>query len=172
MEQSEENNPVEDSLYREIREFYFHECELLNSRNYEEWLNLLDEDITYEVPIRKTRELGDPEKEFSDSYHVKDNYHTLTHKINRLELDFAWSENPPTRTRHFITNVRIEPREGDVTARSNALIFVNRGNDPGHDLISGERRDRLTLDEEIRLKERRYLLDQATLPVQTLSFII
>ncbi|HEV8726016.1 MAG TPA: aromatic-ring-hydroxylating dioxygenase subunit beta, partial [Candidatus Binatia bacterium] len=48
-------------LEREIAQFFFREAELLDSNRLEEWLELLAEDIAYEMPLRMTRERGQPD---------------------------------------------------------------------------------------------------------------
>src|SRR5205823_4701800 len=42
--------------YAAARAFLFHEAELLDGRRFPEWLNLMAQDIVYQVPVRVTRE--------------------------------------------------------------------------------------------------------------------
>jgi len=48
-------------LEREVAEFFYREAELLDSNGLEQWLELLTEDVKYEMPVRLTRERGQPE---------------------------------------------------------------------------------------------------------------
>ena len=34
---------------------------------------------------------------------------TLTARVARLETGMAWAEDPPSRTRHLISNIEVEP---------------------------------------------------------------
>ena len=46
-------NPKYPSLKTEIEAFLFYEAELLDSRDYDTWLTLLSEDLTYFMPMRR-----------------------------------------------------------------------------------------------------------------------
>src|SRR4029453_18369602 len=53
----------------------------------------------------------------------------LQARIARLETGMAWAEDPPSRTRHLITNIEVE--EGDTAPElkvySNYLVYRTRG---------------------------------------------
>ena len=42
----------------EAEEFLYHEADLLDSRRFDEWLNLLADDIHYWMPLRRTTQAG------------------------------------------------------------------------------------------------------------------
>src|SRR5262245_40068762 len=50
---------------------------------------------------------------------------TLHTRVARLATGLAWAEVPPSRTRHLVTNVQVEPsdRESEVKVRSNFLLY-------------------------------------------------
>ncbi len=50
-------------LTQEIEEFLYHEAELLDERRYEEWLDLLTEDVRYWMPIHRNVEFNRQERE-------------------------------------------------------------------------------------------------------------
>ena len=65
-------------------------------------------DIRYEVPVR-----GDPGGArglgaLADVSHLRRRPQTLEVRVRRLETDFAWAEQPPSRTRHYVTNVLVD----------------------------------------------------------------
>ena len=86
----------------------------------------------------------------------------------------AWAEEPPSRTRHFVSNIRVKTAdEGAATVHSNLLLFRNRGDSAAHDLISAERHDRLRREyDDWRLAERLILVDQATLGTLNLAVFL
>ena len=43
---------------------------------------------------------------------------TLTARVARLDTGMAWAEDPPSRTRHVITNIEIAPDASDYGADS------------------------------------------------------
>lgn len=49
-------------LQQEIADFLFAEAELLDERRFREWLDLLDEDILYFMPIRRNVKFGQQSK--------------------------------------------------------------------------------------------------------------
>jgi len=163
---------------RELRakceEFLFHTAELLDNRKLSEWHNLLTEDITYRVPIRTTRERAN-QAEFSDqSFHMKEDWGTLKVRTERMNNDFAWSEDPPSRTRRHVNNVRIIENDGaEVELKNNLLIFRQQGDETEPDILSMERQDTLRRTEEgFKLADRRVYLDHTIIPTNTLSIIL
>ena len=42
-------------LKQEIEDFLYREAELLDDRRYEEWLDLLTDDVSYFMPMRRRR---------------------------------------------------------------------------------------------------------------------
>ncbi len=166
--------PITEQLEREVIQFLLKEAELLDNRAYQDWLGLLTEDVRYVVPVRVTREMG-TESEFArEVAHLDENYVSLEMRLLRLKNARAWAENPPSRTRHFISNIRVEEsnRENEVKVKSNLLLYRTRGDDGRFDLISAERHDVLRkVDGQWKLARRVVFLDLTTLPVHNLSVI-
>ena len=52
-------------LTQEIAQFLYTEAEILDERQYDEWLNLLADDIRYWMPIRRNVKYGDTTREFT-----------------------------------------------------------------------------------------------------------
>jgi 3-phenylpropionate/cinnamic acid dioxygenase small subunit len=164
-------------VYFECIEFLNREAELLDDINLQEWLDLLTEDIEYLVPRRVTRERGSGRSEFSEEgFLYRDDYGTLSTRVKRFENEYAWAENPPTRTRRFVSNVRPEPlsaEDDDVMVKSNLMLYRDQGDTTAYDLIVGEREDRLRrIDGELKLSKRTVFLDQTVLNTQNLSFFL
>lgn len=131
-------------LSREVELFLYAEARLLDERRYEEWLALFTEDCRYFMPIRSTRERG--EREVSDDRelaHFDDTKRTLTLRVRRLFTNFAYAEDPPSRTVHVVSNVEAEPAGGaEVVARSNLIVYRSRL-ETTTDLFAGRREDLL-----------------------------
>jgi ethylbenzene dioxygenase beta subunit len=163
-----------------ITEFLYQEAELLDEGRYREWLGLLTDDIRYQVPVRVAKERGASQSAVTgiatNMFHLDEDRDSLELRVDRLETGFAWSEEPPSRIRHFVSNVRTEPVEGspdEVAVRSSVLVYRSRWDRPEHDLLSCERHDLLRrVDGHWRLARRRVLLDNTTLPTLNLSFFI
>lgn len=151
--------------------FYHFEADLLDSYRFADWLDLLHEEIAYEMPVRSTTLLVDGDG-FQDTNFFLENLSSLTTRVRRLETNFAWAETPPSRSRHFVTNVLIETqaRDGTLSVRSNLLLNRTRA-EGGNQTLTASRRDQLVPDPDclFRIKGRRVLLDQTVVSATNLS---
>ncbi len=165
---------VSEEIYRQVREFLFYEAELLDEERFREWLELLTDDVEYLMPVRVTRDRGGGPGFLDDMFHYEENKYRLTKRIERLETGSAWAEDPPSRTRHVISNIRVAPgdRDDEVKVRSYLILYRTRGDDPRYDILSAERKDVLRqVDGEWKLARRVVHLDQATITTHNLSIL-
>jgi len=125
-----------------VEQFLYREADLLDAFALEEWLALLDEDVTLEVPIRVARHPGSERPEFSqEASYLREDYAMIRERVGRLAKEYAWSENPRSRIRHVIGNVRVlETGDGELTVANNQHVFRSYGDTPDHDLLSAQRR--------------------------------
>jgi PAH dioxygenase small subunit len=158
-------------VYAEIIEFLYREAELLDDNRFAEWLDMLAEDIYYVMPVRTTqfRAKGDG---FQDVSFFEENYVSLRTRVKRLETEFAWAETPPSRTRHFITNILVDP--GDKTAEfqvHSSFMVARTRSDQGYQLFTGRRQDILRRFDagDFKVASRRILIDQTVLSGSNLS---
>ncbi len=166
---------VSPQVRDEILDLLHREAELLDEGRLDEWLDLLTDDVTYQMPVRMTRERGQTGDVSTEMQHFWEDRATLALRVQRLKTEFAWAEDPPSRTRHFITNVRLRaganPDELDV--RSYVLIYRSRGDSPVSDLISGERREVVRRVNGVwKFARRVFVPDQATLSTKNLAIFV
>jgi 3-phenylpropionate/cinnamic acid dioxygenase small subunit len=163
-----------------VQRFLARECLALDERRYRDWLAMFAEDGRYEVPVRVTRE-KDAAWDLSPKSRIFDDTKaTLEIRVRRLETDFAWAEQPPSRTRHHLSNILVEPADdngqsdpGTYMVRSNCLIYRTRGDQPVFDLVSAQRRDLIREDGDGFLFVHRWAaIDQSTVGSRNLSFFI
>lgn len=162
----------EGELYYPCLRFLNREAEYLDDRRLEDWLGLLSDDIVYEILIRATRERT--AEEFSgESFHVRDDKETLRTRVERLQSEFAWVEHPPTRTRRFISNIRITERDGDdIHVKNNVLLHRSQGDTAKSGFVSGERHDTLRIqDDRLALAYRKVLLTHTRLPFDRMTVL-
>ena len=169
----------QNRIVPEITDFLYREAELLDDGRHREWMDLVTEDVRYQVPIRITKERileGGVSGVVENMFHMDEDRDSLEMRVERVETGFAWAEEPPSRLRHFITNVRVgevrETSSGEESdVRSNLLLFRSRWDEPEHVVLSAERRDVLRrVDGEWKLAKRVVILDSATLPTMNISF--
>ncbi|MCW5734494.1 MAG: aromatic-ring-hydroxylating dioxygenase subunit beta [Enhydrobacter sp.] len=151
-------------LQYEVEQFLYREAALLDDRRFGEWLALLADDIHYWMPIRRTVTVENLRLEYASSdgmAYFDDDRNDLRMRVEKLQSNSAWSENPPSRTRHFVSNVRILEVNGDEIALEAAIhLYRSRLNDKIDNWV-GRRRDRLRrVDGAFQIFERHIFLDQ------------
>jgi biphenyl 2,3-dioxygenase beta subunit len=167
-------------LQYEIEQFLYHEAQLLDEWRYREWYGLLAEDLHYWMPIRKNRlRRQRAESEIAprgiEMAHFDDDKKTMDIRILQKETGKHWAEEPPSRTRHLISNIRVAPAsdgEPDTfEVRSNFIVYRNRL-ETEVDVWAGERFDRLRRkDGSFEIAKRTILLDQNVVLSKNLSIL-
>jgi len=103
-----------------IEDFLYEEAALLDEWRLDEWLELLTEDATYEVPSTDTPD-GDPRTTLSL---IADDITRIRSRVAQLLGKSAWAENPPSRTRRMISNVRVLQVEGEaIHVAANFVVY-------------------------------------------------
>ena len=161
------------ALYGEVLEFLYREAELLDSSRYSDWLALFADDVLYQMPVRTTQYLSKGPG-FQAMSFFDDNIQSLRTRVRRLETDTAWAETPPSRTRHFVSNLLIAPGscDGECLASTNFMITRTRG-EQGYQLFTGRREDTLRRsgDDSFRIARRTILVDQTVITATNLSIL-
>jgi 3-phenylpropionate/cinnamic acid dioxygenase small subunit len=157
----------------EVERFYYDEAALLDSHRYEEWLALFSDDAHYFMPIRRTRTQREMDKEFTkpgEMAFFDDSKILLAGRIAKLKTGRSWAEDPPSRTRHLITNIRVVKDEGRrLEVESNFHLYRTRLNSEETSWI-GSRRDVLRrVGESFLIAERKIYLEQTVLLSRNLS---
>src|SRR5712691_5415595 len=87
----------------EIERFLVEEAALLDEWRLEEWLALMAEDSRYLVPP-----LDAPDADHRDTlFLLADDWRSLASRVRQLLSGTTWAENPRSRTRRLVTNVRL-----------------------------------------------------------------
>jgi p-cumate 2,3-dioxygenase beta subunit len=153
----------------EIERFLIDEAALLDEWRLEEWLELMAPDARYMVPS-----LDAPD---ADHHHtlflISDDRRTLASRVRQLLSGITWAENPRSRTRRLITNVRLLAAENGE-ARVTANFAVWRFQHEQADVYVGRYVYKLVCGASgLLFRERRAVLDLETLrPHGKLSFIL
>jgi len=114
---------VDATVQRAIEQFLYYEARLLDDRRIDEWYELLADDIHYFMPTRYNRLKREADREFSgprEAALFDEDKRSIAQRIRRLHTGMAWAEDPPSRTRHMITNVmiRLAPNAGEYEVDS------------------------------------------------------
>ena len=166
--------PYGDPAHLAAHQFLVEEAALLDAADYAGWLELLCEDIRYLMPVRVTTARGAGFDTLADMGHFDEDMYALRKRVERLATDHAWTEDPPSRTRHFVTNVRTFRDEGDdLQVESALLLFRSRGDTREADLISAGRTDLLRATADgLRLARREIIVDESVLRTQNLAVFL
>jgi ethylbenzene dioxygenase subunit beta len=161
--------------YARCVDFLLDEATALDENRLDDWLTMLHPDIDYRAPIRVTRERTKGLGFSEEGFHFFENHESLTTRIDRLRTDYAWAEDPPSRTRRFVSNFRVSAPEGDgdLRVRSNLLLYRERLDETHQQFLVGERQDDLReADGELRLVRRLVLLDHSILMTPNLGIFL
>ncbi len=176
----------DEDVIRGVEQFLYREARLLDERRFHDWLSLFTDDVHYSMSARTNRyprsskaiAALDPDRYTEENVAGEDelglfdeDIRTLTARVARLDTGMAWAEDPPSRTRHLITNIEIAPdaSESELTVHSNFIVYRSRG-ETEQDFYVGARQDRLRrVDGAWKIASRRMVLDQNVLTAKNLS---
>jgi len=175
--------PRTEAYYRlkaDMEDFLYAEADLLDERRFRDWLNLLADDITYFMPIRRNVKFGQHAQRENTvqgsgiSWFDEDKW-TLTKRVDQILTGVHYAEEPLSRVSHMVSNVQIRraapsleaPREVEVRCRF--LVYQNRVEYETYTFV-GKRTDLLRKTEDgWKIARREILLDQNVLLAKNLS---
>jgi len=167
--------PERALLQYQVEQFLYAEAALLDARRYRDWLGLIADDIHYWMPIRRTVTNSDLDREFTKPGQVAyfdDDREFLEMRVKKLEAGSAWSEDPPSRSRHFVTNIRILDVAGDEITIEACFHLYRTRLESDIDSWVGRRVDVLRrVSEGFRLARRHLFLDQTVIQSTNMSTI-
>jgi phthalate 3,4-dioxygenase subunit beta len=155
--------------------FLIEEAALLDARQWRAWLELMTDDVRYVMPVAVTTAAGASIRDSAEMAHFDDDLHSLTKRVERLGTEHAWTEDPPSRTRHLVTNIRTFATDigGTLRVESAVLLFRSRGDTRPPEIVCAGRTDRLRpTDAGLRLAERRIDVDESVLRTQNLAIFL
>jgi 3-phenylpropionate/cinnamic acid dioxygenase small subunit len=164
--------PVGSPVYNAILETLYDEAAALDERRFDDWVAMLAKDLIYTAPVRLTRVGPNRDRDVMRTMlHFDENYESILMRTGRLSKS-AWAEDPPSRTRRFVTNVRVgetaNPDEYEVV--SYYYMTRSRGPSPDIETITAERRDVWRLvDGAYKLSKREIIVDAATLAMSNFA---
>jgi 3-phenylpropionate/cinnamic acid dioxygenase small subunit len=176
----------DEAVIRGVEQFLYREARLLDERRFDDWLGLFTDDVHYWMTARSNRYPRSskaiavldadryPEEDPAGADELglfDEDIKTLTARVARLATGMAWAEDPPSRTRHLITNIEIAPEASgtELTVHSNFIVYRSRG-ETEQDFYVGARQDRLRrVDGAWKIASRRMILDQNVLTAKNLS---
>jgi dibenzofuran dioxygenase beta subunit len=159
--------PMADSndLHRQAELFLYREAKLLDEGYFNEWLDLLTDDVRFWIPITESRDVSiDTAPLPGDWSIVEEDKRFLAQRCERLTGNFAHSEQPRSRTRRFVSNVLVAACADGLLIDSNFIVFQSRTND-SETFFVGSRKDRISITgDEWKIAERTVSFAHRILP--------
>jgi 3-phenylpropionate/cinnamic acid dioxygenase small subunit len=177
---------MREEVTREVEQFLYREARLLDERRFHVWLELFTDDVRYWMTGRSNRyprsskAIGalDPDRYREEDLTgdgelaiLDETKETLGGRIARLDTGMAWSEDPPSRTRHIIANIEVEPGDAasELKVYSNFMVYRSRS-ETEQDFYVGARQDVLRhVDGAWKIARRKLTLDQTVLLAKNVS---
>jgi 3-phenylpropionate/cinnamic acid dioxygenase small subunit len=174
-----------EGIIREVEQFLYREARMLDERRFHEWLGLFTDDVRYWMVGRSNRypasskaiaalapERRNNAEEENALAILDESKQTLASRIARLETGMAWAEDPPSRTRHLIANIEVEPGDpgtSALTVYSNFMVYRSRS-ETEQDFYVGARRDLMRrVEGDLKIARRRITLDQNVILAMNVS---
>src|SRR4249920_1579726 len=166
----------QQALWLELMQFYIREAWRLDERQFTAWLDLFTEDVLYFMPRRKNVPRRESHREVTplgDLALIEDDKRYLEMRVARLDTGMAWAEDPPSRTRHLIGNLVVEPLpSGEVQAKTAFLVYRSHL-ETDQQLLAGSREDVLRRVEGAwKVAKRTIVLDANVLLDKNLSIFL
>jgi phthalate 3,4-dioxygenase beta subunit len=135
----------DDQRHLAASHFLVEEAALLDARRWNAWLELLTDDVRYVMPVAVTTAVGATVRDATVMAHFDDDRYSLAKRVERLGTEHAWTEDPPSRTRHIVTNIRAFATDtaGTLRVESSVLLFRSRGDTRPPEIVCAGRTDRL-----------------------------
>jgi len=116
-----------DGLQHEVEQFLYHQADLLDSKKWQDYIDLFTPDGVYWVPAdpaHKTWE-GMPAIFAEDK-------NLMTVRMKRVLHPDAWSQRPNWATNHVVSNVSVLKSTGDIQVKSRFHMMELRRDDVRH----------------------------------------
>ncbi|MEJ8810284.1 3-phenylpropionate/cinnamic acid dioxygenase subunit beta [Variovorax ureilyticus] len=138
---------------REIEEFLYDEANMLDDRQFNEWLDTLADDLEYFMPMEYNVKFGDhATREFTtrdkQMSWFNEGKWTLSKRAEQILTGVHWAEEPLSRVSRLVSNVQLTAMrtndEGalEVDVSSRFLTYQNRCEYEQYFFV-GDRKDRM-----------------------------
>ena len=170
--------------YRRLKtiaeDFLHDEAELLDGRRHQDWLDMLSDDLTYFMPMKRNVKHGEHAtrentREGKDISWLEEDKWTLTKRVEQIMTGIHWAEEPLSRVCHMVSNIQLLDARPwleaatKMTVRSRFLIYQNRVEHETYFFV-GKRTDVLREEAgEWKLLRREIELDQNVLLAKNLT---
>jgi N,N-dimethyl phenylurea N-demethylase beta subunit len=165
---------TDDQIRIIAADFLAIEAKVLDERNFAAWLEMLDDEIVYDVPVRESR-MNYADETMPNAYRIRDDINLIKIRVARLATGQAWAEVPPSRTLRVVGSILVSRTDdaGVIEVESATILYRQRGTDNPGDIIPVRRTDRLRVtDGKAKLLSRRALITETVLHTPNLGVFL
>ncbi len=167
------SSPVDTETYLALQGLLFAEARLLDNEQYEDWLDMLSDDVHYymPMPVRYQRDEKENAARALDANIFNDYKDQLKLRVSRFRTGFVWAENPQNHLRHLVSNIEVFPGEIDSEWRVLSVVTVhrNRLDSEEHRMIVSRTDTWRTEGDQVKLAERNMVFNHAVIPDSNLN---
>lgn len=170
-----ESLPFDDTLHLQAHRWLVDEAYLLDAQDYDAWMARIAEDVHYLMPVRVTTALGAGYSTSPGMAHLDENRYSLSRRVARFATEHAWTEDPPSRLRHYVTNVRTfrTDNQDEIIVDSAVMLFRSRGDVREAATVSAGREDLLRrTGSGWELARRTIMVDESVIRMQNLAIFL
>jgi p-cumate 2,3-dioxygenase beta subunit len=155
---------------QQVEDFLYDEAALLDAWRLDDWLALMTDDAVYRVPSNDSPD-ADPRNTL---FIVADDINRIRARVVRLKKKDAHAEDPRSRTRRLLTNVRIISRSGAaLEVEANFSVTRFRRNDGIRTYIGHYRYELRVEGARLKIAKRVAVIDSMELGgLGSISFIL
>ena len=115
-------------LQREVEQFLYAQSELLDTKQWQGWIDLFAADGIYWMPPAPEYKTWDGQPAI-----FAEDKNLMTVRMNRVLHPDAWSQRPLWETNHVVSNVQVvKASKGDVVVKSRFHMMELRRDDVRH----------------------------------------
>lgn len=167
-------------LRREAEEFLYDEAELLDTRQFKEWLDTLEDDLVYFMPMMFNVKFGEHDARErtgleKDMSWFNEGKWTLTKRADQILTGVHWAEEPLSRLCRSVSNVQVTSisrnaaGQEELGVRSRFVMYQNRCEYEEY-YFTGRRYDILRrVDGRLKLARREIHLGQTVMLAKNLT---
>ena len=169
--------PAMDKVYL-FAQILYREARYLDEYRYADWFDMIDPEIHYHVPARRsfyTREESRRVEPPYDTDHYDDDYDSLTLRVKRYQRADSSSLDPRPREIRQVSNVEVFPTDIDGVWRVHSTIMLVRNRLLDLDeSIAGRRVDewREVSPSEFRLVKRTVWISQNSILIANMASLL
>ena len=150
----------------EIEAFLYHEAELLDAKAFDDWLDLLTDDVLYWAPLAR----GQAENDVHSSLFFEDRL-LLRIRVERLKSPRVFSQQPPSFCQHVLQRPRVVFEGVHVSTRA-PFFYMETRVDEKLTLSGTVHHELVSVDGQLKIRRKRIELVNRDAALPSIQLLI